>query len=129
MNVIEPFGWLCVVVATALTVAKLVRQRRWKRALGTVVSLGPARPGETPKEPIPPIYFPVMRFSTEENREIFEEVRDFRIGPCIVGDTVAVLYDPAEPSRFCSANGLRRCRGEAAFAVLGLFLVFIARHG
>ena len=125
MHAFEIIGWLGVAAAASLVARKLVLHRSWKRAAGIVVSLGPERPGESPAEPTPSIYSPVVRFTTERKEEVCAEVRDFQLGPRVVGDSVGVLYDPAKPTCFCSENRLRRYGAEVGLALLGLFFVFI----
>ena len=125
MNTFHITGLLILVVSVFLACWKLATQRRWMKAQGEVVTLGPERTGETPDQPISGIYSPVVKFLTQKNELVCEEVHGIQFGPAAVGDSVIVLYDPENPAHFCSAKLMRRFYSEAALAFLSIFIILI----
>jgi hypothetical protein len=127
MHPFHIIGLLVCVVALSKACWKLVAQRRWMKARGKVITLGPERAGESPDQPILGMYSPVIKFLTEKKELICEKVYGFQFGPASAGDSVSVLYDPESPTHFCSVTLHRRFHIEAALVFLGIFIVFIAQ--
>lgn len=127
MHPFHIIGLFVFVVAVSHACWKLVAQRRWMKARGEVIALGPERLGESPDQPILGMYSPVIKFLTEKNELICEEVHGLQFGPAAAGDSVIFLYDPESPDHFCSVALHRRFHIEAALAFLGVFIFLIAQ--
>jgi hypothetical protein len=126
-------GWvlmsagLLLVAWSALMVRRHVRQTQgWRSAEGKVVARETRQltPGN-------PYYFPVIEFEVAEGtRQRFEATTGRWLRPDEVGDHVAVLYDPEQPSRAMLARFPDRWAVPAFVAgfgvmalVLGLMLI------
>lgn len=68
--------------------------------------------------------WPVYEFTTEKGIEVrARDLTQRMFAPVELGDTVSVLYDPADPSRAAAELGLWMWRGPVVFFSGSVFLV------